>query len=40
MKDYIMYQATEQDMIDLIELMRAKKSLLDLEKIANKIKRI
>ncbi|MBO0462248.1 hypothetical protein JZO83_10810 [Enterococcus sp. DIV1298c] len=33
-KHYILNEATEQDMIELIELMRAKKAILDLEKIA------
>ncbi|MBE9897046.1 hypothetical protein G8C15_17055 [Enterococcus casseliflavus] len=39
-KDYILYQATEQDMIELIELMRSKKALLDLEKIAKEKEKI
>lgn len=33
-KEYIMSEATEQDLIEIIEIMRAKKSVLDLEKIA------
>ncbi|MRI72812.1 hypothetical protein FDP51_01990 [Enterococcus mundtii] len=31
-KQYILNEANEQDMIEMIELMRAKKAILDLEK--------
>ncbi|MBM7709504.1 hypothetical protein [Enterococcus lemanii] len=39
-KDFIMNEATEKDMIELIEIMRAKKNLLDLEKIAKQKEKI
>ncbi|MGM0253809.1 MULTISPECIES: hypothetical protein [Enterococcus] len=39
-KQYILNEANEQDMIEMIELMRAKKAILDLEKIATEKKKI
>lgn len=39
-KEYIMSEANEQDLIEIIEIMRAKKSVLDLEKIAAQKKKI
>lgn len=39
-KDFIMNEATEKDMIDIVELMRARKATMDLEKIAQEKKKI
>lgn len=33
-KEYIMHEANENDLMEIIEIMRAKKSVLDLEKLA------
>jgi len=39
-KDFIMNEATEQNMIDIVELMRARKASIDLEKLAQEKKKI
>lgn len=39
-KEYIMNEANETDLMEIIEIMRAKKSVLDLEKIAAQKKKI
>ncbi|MFD2305634.1 hypothetical protein [Enterococcus termitis] len=39
-KNFIMNEATEKDMIDIVELMRARKASMDLEKIAQEKKKI
>lgn len=39
-KDFIMNEATEKDMVDIVELMRARKASMDLEKIAQEKKKI
>ena len=33
-KEYILNEASEQDMINIVEFMRAKKASMDLDKIA------
>ncbi|MFD1899693.1 hypothetical protein GQR36_05355 [Enterococcus termitis] len=38
-KNFIMNEATEKDMIDIVELMRARKASMDLEKIAQEKKK-
>lgn len=35
-----MNEATEKDLVEIIEIMRAKKNVLDLEKIAEQKKKI
>ncbi|EGO5850660.1 hypothetical protein WMI_01331 [Enterococcus faecalis EnGen0363] len=39
-KKFIIEEATESEMIELIELMRVRKSALDLEKVAGKRKKV
>lgn len=39
-KSFIMNEATEKDMMDIVELMRARKASMDLEKIASEKKKI
>lgn len=39
-KEFIMTEATEQNMIDIVNLMKARKASMDLEKIANEKKKI
>lgn len=39
-KDFIMNEATEQNMIDIVNLMKARKASMDLERIANEKKKI
>ncbi len=33
-KYYIMNEASEKDMVDIIEIMKARKAILDLKKVA------
>ncbi|MBO0468440.1 hypothetical protein JZO73_12965 [Enterococcus plantarum] len=39
-KDFIMNEANEHDMRDIVELMRARKASMDLEKLAQEKKKI
>lgn len=39
-KEYIMNEASEQDMVNIVEFMRAKKASMDLDKIAQEKQKI
>lgn len=39
-KDFIMNDATEQDLVDIIEIMRAKRNIIKLEEIAKQKEKI
>ena len=39
-KDFIINDATEQDLVDIIEIMRAKRNIIKLEEIAKQKEKI
>lgn len=39
-KEYILNEASEQDMVNIVEFMRAKKASMDLDKIAQEKQKI